>query len=177
MTRPNTEKDFHRRYQIMTSGCWEWQGGNKEEYGKFPINGKIYLAHRYSYITYKGVITNKMHVCHHCDNVRCVNPEHLFLGTNQDNMQDASQKGRLQKRSNRIKLNKKTVIEIRNNTAETIIAIAKKYNIDKTTVFRVKKRMTWKNIADNNPTAQKNTETANTQKDKTSTYERLFQEE
>jgi len=63
-------------------------------YGAFRVEGKIERANRVAYELFKGEV-GEFHVCHTCDNPRCVNPEHLFLGTRSDNMKDAYDKGRL----------------------------------------------------------------------------------
>jgi hypothetical protein len=78
-----------------TSRCWEWKGGiNSTVRGIFWMNGKTIKAHRASWIIHNGTIPNGMLVCHHCDNGKCVNPEHLFLGSYKDNTQDMLRKGR-----------------------------------------------------------------------------------
>lgn len=88
---------FKAKYKIVESGCWEWQGSlNEKGYGQlFLRNGKIILAHRYSFEIFIGDLMG-LFVCHRCDNPKCVNPFHLFRGTNTDNMRDAKAKGRLQ---------------------------------------------------------------------------------
>jgi len=78
------------------NGCWYWTGRlDKQEYGQTKHNNKQISAHRLSWILFRGEIPHPMHVCHHCDTPKCVNPDHLFLGTHRDNMQDALKKGRL----------------------------------------------------------------------------------
>lgn len=79
------------------SGCWLWDGDlSNGGYGRFWINGKRYRAHRYALQCHLGrPIPDGMNVCHRCDLPSCVNPEHLFIGTQSENMLDAVNKGRL----------------------------------------------------------------------------------
>lgn len=77
------------------NSCWNWTGyRNAGGYGTFGVAGKSHLAHRLSYELFVGPIPPGMHVCHSCDNPRCVNFRHLWLGTNADNMRDRGIKGR-----------------------------------------------------------------------------------
>ena len=81
-----------------TDGCWLWKGHIKKNgYGTFWLKAekKPVHAHRYAYTNFVGVIPDGLCVLHHCDNRSCVRPEHLFLGTLSDNMQDCVAKGRL----------------------------------------------------------------------------------
>lgn len=80
-----------------TEGCWEWRGcRQKKGYGQFSIGSNLHVqAHRYSYQISVGPIPDGLFVCHHRDNKGCVRPDHLFLGTNRENILDASAKGLL----------------------------------------------------------------------------------
>ena len=95
------KKKFCSKFKISDSGCWEWIGPtNSTGYGYFYL-GKEHEggikgtgAHRASYYLFKGQIPEGKFVLHTCDNRKCVNPAHLFLGSQIDNMQDCIQKGR-----------------------------------------------------------------------------------
>jgi hypothetical protein len=79
-----------------TKDCWLWKGSKLQSgQGQFSTNQGTVLAHRFSYELAHGKIPNKLRVLHKCDNPLCVRPDHLFLGTDSDNMQDALYKERL----------------------------------------------------------------------------------
>ena len=81
------------------NGCWNWTATTVTRtgtvyYGRFSLNGKVVIAHRVAWELENGPIPEKMLVLHKCDNGLCVNPDHLFLGTQRDNMLDMYKKGR-----------------------------------------------------------------------------------
>ena len=81
--------------KISENDCWEWQKAIVNGYGKLRFKNKFFSVHRVSYEMFKGEISKGFFVCHSCDNKKCVNPGHLWLGTHEDNMKDASKKGRM----------------------------------------------------------------------------------
>lgn len=91
-------RDWHfilDKFILTDSGCWEWIGTiYSNGYGKFEYQKSQWRAHRLAYYFSYGQIPSGLFVCHKCDNPICINPTHLFVGTHQDNMDDAVEKGR-----------------------------------------------------------------------------------
>lgn len=114
------EERFWEKVDIQSTGdCWNWLGAkNSGNYGVININRKMVYAHRLSYELHFDKIPDRLVVGHKCDNPRCVNPQHLFLGTQQDNILDKIQKGRngspLGEKSHLSKLKLEDVLVIKN---------------------------------------------------------------
>lgn len=111
----NTYERFISFLEYAENGCWTWKGSiNPSGYGLFLFQGKLRLAHRVSWeLVYGFSPERNVVICHTCDNRSCVNPEHLFLGTDKDNARDKMKKGRhVQAYGNR-KLTIDDVIKIR----------------------------------------------------------------
>lgn len=92
--KPMAERLWPRVDTSDTHGCWPWTGSRRHAYGEVEIGGKKHYAHRLMYEHVYGPLDPDLNVCHKCDNPICVRPDHLFAGTQGDNMRDMSTKGR-----------------------------------------------------------------------------------
>lgn len=127
--------------------CWEWQGALRAGYGAYKYKGKVVAAHRFIWELKNGTIPKGLFVCHKCDNPKCVNPSHLFLGTPKDNVIDAIKKGRINPKKQKgirtfkpspvAKLTKVLVKEIRGRYLKgdtTYRQLAKEYKVSRQTI-------------------------------------------
>ncbi len=139
-----------------TDTCWLWQAStNQGGYGTFRANGASRLAHRLSWEEHYGAIPPATMVLHRCDNPPCVNPKHLFLGTQLDNMRDMANKGRsrswdqLGTNHFNVKLDEQRVREIRNRFAngETQVSLAKEFGVSFQNIHLIVRRKKWKHVA------------------------------
>jgi hypothetical protein len=123
-------------YTINNSGCWICisHARSKKGYPKIKRNSKNLLMSRYIWTYLNGEIQEENHVLHKCDNPACINPDHLFLGTNFDNIKDKVSKNRQAKHSS---LTEKDVFEIKTNTKDTSAILSKIYNVSSTTIMRI----------------------------------------
>ena len=130
------------RWIVTEKGCWEvythaiTRGG----YIKLSFRGKYQMLHRLAYELFNGPIRKGKFICHSCDNPACINPDHLFEGTQNDNMADASSKGRM-----RQKLEKNDVLAIRDSyvSAKTL---AEKYGVSKSMIYAIWQGRLWKQV-------------------------------
>ena len=98
MTWDRLRQRLKKVQQGLPTPCWEFQGAKDQDgYGKIRVGDEIERAHRLSFMCKHGPIESGMVVRHKCDNPPCCNPEHLFLGTNEDNLKDMARKGRAQR--------------------------------------------------------------------------------
>lgn len=148
-----SEDRFFNSLEKIENGCWLWKGAiGKNGYGALNVNGKVILAHRYSFILHHEKIPKGLFVCHKCDIRNCVNPEHLFLGTNHDNVKDMIKKGRKNpvkgSASPSAKLNEEKVKQIKQFLKEGMRSpeLAKLFNIGKRQIIYIKNNQSWKHI-------------------------------
>lgn len=132
--------------------CWPWAGARRPRgYGNVNHGGSTKLAHRLAWELTHGPIPDGMVVCHRCDNPPCCNPAHLFLGTTQDNVDDARVKGRLP-RGERVwaaKLTVDAVREIRRlaTAGVTRKALAVRFGVTRNHIDRLVTRKQWRHVA------------------------------
>lgn len=141
--------------------CWEWTGNRARRpdgslsYGRAASGerGRYVLAHRMAWSITHGTPSDDVEVCHRCDNVACVRPDHLFLGTQADNLADMRAKGRAHynrfptgERHPNAKLTRDLVAEIRTmrDDGETLAAIAESFGLHASTVHAIVRGRTWR---------------------------------
>lgn len=148
------------RYVDKSSDCWNWVGGiHKGGYGTFWLLGRARPAHRVAWVLHNGPIPahDSYHgncVCHRCDNPRCVNPDHLFLGTNADNMADRNAKGRTRRGPNKknqgqsngfAKLTEADVAFIRNHPG-TLRQLGEMFGVSHSRIGAIKLGQAWTHL-------------------------------
>lgn len=154
-------EEFERRVKPASDDeCWAWQGSvYSTGYGILKHAGKRYGAHRLAYQFAKGEIPTGLHVCHHCDNPRCVNPRHLFLGSIRDNLLDAVKKGRHSHGERHpdskfteddiqfIRANYRKGLPLRGKKCEFSCAgLSRRYGVSCATMWDIINRRTWKHV-------------------------------
>jgi hypothetical protein len=134
--------------------CWQWEGClDSKGYAVLSIRGKQTMAYRFSWEIHCGSIPDGLCACHHCDNPRCVNPAHLFIGTKADNTADCVRKNRHAKGEKQFKsrLTEDHVREIRRlfrkrSTTVGRAALAKRFGVAKITITRVVHGDNWSHV-------------------------------
>ncbi|CAB4192227.1 HNH nuclease [uncultured Caudovirales phage] len=136
--------------------CWNWtRYVDKHDYGQFgwPGTSHMRLTHRIAWQLTTGVDAAELCVCHRCDNPKCCNPLHLFIGTHADNMSDKTAKGREARgeQSNHSDLVEQNVRDIRSryvyrSSRFGLNALSREYGVSKQTIWDIVKRCTWTHL-------------------------------
>lgn len=132
------------------NGCWLWMASiGRNGYGRISArSGRMEDAHRISWKLFRRPIPKGAYILHHCDNKRCVNPNHLLLGTQSQNMKDAVKKGRVKPPSN-ARLTEDQVRQIRKEHEAgniTQASLERKYGMSRSAIYSIVHRITWKHI-------------------------------
>ena len=146
---------FWKRLKVP-DGCWEWVGGkNDKGYGRFTIPGrKLVYTHRLMYHIFIDDIPKGLQVLHSCDNPKCCNPDHLWAGTQKDNIRDAVKKGRMKtgghygvSHSN-AKLDETKVRKLRKykEQKKKIAPLAREYGVSIQAAINAANGKTWKHV-------------------------------
>ena len=148
-----TPEKFMERVEKQSDGCWKWTGTTRRGYGVVGRDYKSVLAHRLAYEYLVGEIPNGMYVCHRCDNPICVNPEHLFLGTQIDNMADMVKKCRQARGASckHNRLSEDEVLQIRSHlrSGKTLREISLQFGVAHSTIWRIRSEETWSWLVSN----------------------------
>ena len=144
---------FFSRTTTAPGGCVEWGGSIQSDgYGTATFRSKFWLAHRLAWTLTNGPIPVGMCVCHKCDNPRCCNPNHLFLGSHSDNMADMRRKGRrkgvnTKERNGRARLSEEQVAMIRSlykRGEVRQVDLAARFSISQCMISAIVRGVNWK---------------------------------
>lgn len=139
LSNSDEKNKFMSRVEISDT-CWIWMASkNSDGYGNVWAKGKCLKAHRLSYQLFKGDIPIGKEICHSCDNPSCVNPDHLWVGTHKENMNDMVNKKRTlygeQRKNNKIPVSLRPKLAERYKSGETMLALAKEYKCHASAIF------------------------------------------
>lgn len=150
MTAKQCERYLGKLEVLGGEDCWNWKGYlDPKGYGRIWVTNRMVSAHRLAWDWQFGPILNGLIVCHHCDNRRCCNPHHLFLGTDQDNADDCRAKGRAKNlrgaEHGMAVLTEPDVIAIRALIAQGVSksAIGRHYGVDRSTIYLIGEGKKW----------------------------------
>lgn len=150
-----TPRERFENFSLPVScGCWIWIGEtNRQGYGQFKLEGRTRRANRISYVFYTGPIPGSLLVCHKCDTPGCVNPDHLFLGTQKENIQDCINKGRPRadnrgEKQGNSKLTAAQVMAIRQDT-RLLRLIANDHDVGVSMISEIKNGKKWAHLLNN----------------------------
>lgn len=145
---------FWRRVDKSAGGCWLWTGGAHEfGHGRYWLNGANRPAHRVIWEARNGHVPDGLFVLHKCDVPSCVNPDHLFVGTQDDNMRDKTEKGRQYRpagdKHHRRRLSSIQVVEIRRRLSlgESGASLARSFGVNPNTIYNIAANRTWTNAS------------------------------
>jgi hypothetical protein len=137
--------DWFMAHVKRSDGCWEWVGWRDSKgYGGIVIKGKKVGAHRQSWELFVGTIPAGLFVLHQCDNPPCVRPEHLFLGTHRDNMDDMIRKRRA---GNKLSADQVMAIKHQLELGLSLSELGRQYQVHRQTIWQIKHGKSWKYIA------------------------------
>lgn len=147
---PLSDRLWSKISMKQLDGCWEWQASRKgKRYGQIQVDGTPVGAHRIAYQLVKGEIPEGLVVRHRCDNPFCCNPDHLEIGTYQDNTNDMIARQRQKKargeESGTSKLTEDQVIEIRNSD-ESLRVLADRFGVSESSVGEARRGKTWTHL-------------------------------
>lgn len=145
------DRFYEKCIPITETGCWIWIGATRglDNYGAMRVGNRTIGAHRVSYVIHNGNIPRGLQVLHRCDVRHCVNPDHLFVGTQKDNIRDMLNKGRGGDTSNKgeshpaCKINESIVKEIRESSLSQK-ELRLKYGISQSHIHRIINKQSWR---------------------------------
>ncbi len=147
--RPTAIERFNKNYIVNPeSGCWEWTASlDKKGYGQIYDGNNSRIAHRWIYLYLNPETDRSLVICHKCDNPKCVNPDHLWAGTQRDNIHDSLAKGRMNQGSSShfSKLTDTDVTRIREmiSMSMTDAQISEHFMVGKGTIYDIRRNRSW----------------------------------